>query len=147
MSDSLQPHGLQHARLPCPSPAPGAYSNCCPLSQRCHPTISPSVIPFSSRFQPFPALGSFQMSQFFTSGGQSIRASSTVLPNSEVISFGIDWFDPLAVQGTLKSLLQQTKFKSINSLALSLLHSPTLTSIHDHRKNHIIENVICNWGE
>ena len=82
MSDSWRPHILQHARLPCPSPIPGAYSNSCPLSQWCHPTISPSVIPFSSRFQPFPALGSFQMSQFFTSGGQSIGvpASASVLP-------------------------------------------------------------------
>ena len=65
VSDSLQPHGLQHARLPCPSPTPGAYSNSCPLSQWCHPTISSSVIPFSSCIQSFPAPGSFPMSQFF----------------------------------------------------------------------------------
>ena len=69
--DSLQLHGLQHARLPCPSPTPGAYSNSCSLSQWCHPTISSSVVPFSSCPQSFPASGSFQMSQLFPSGGQS----------------------------------------------------------------------------
>ena len=71
-SHSLQPHGLQHTRLPCPSPIPRAYSNSCPLSQWCHPTISSSVVPFSSCLQSFPAPGSFPMSQFFASGGQSI---------------------------------------------------------------------------
>ena len=82
VSDFLQPHGLQHARLPCPSPTPGVYPNSCPLSQWCHPTISPSVIPFSSHLQSFPASGSFQMSQLFTSGSQSIgvSASISVLP-------------------------------------------------------------------
>ena len=82
MSDSLQLHGLQHARLPCLSPAPRAYSNSCPLCQWCHPTISTSVVPFSSRLQSFPASGSFSTSQFFTSGGQSIgvSASASVLP-------------------------------------------------------------------
>ena len=81
MSDSLWPHGLQHARLPSP-PSPGACSNSCPLSQWCHPTISFSVIPFSSCPQSFPASGSFQMSQVFASGGQSIgvSASTSVLP-------------------------------------------------------------------
>ena len=69
MSDSLRPHGLQHARLPSPSPAPGVYSNSCPLSRRCHPTISSSKVLFSSCLQSFPASGSFQMSQFFVSGG------------------------------------------------------------------------------
>ena len=71
MSDSLQPHGLQHNRPPCPSPTPGVCSNSCPLSQWCHPTISSSVVPFSSHLQSLPASGSFQMSQF-ASGGQSI---------------------------------------------------------------------------
>ena len=82
VSDSLQPHGLQHARTPCASPAPGAYSNSCPSSQWCHPTISSSVIAFSSCPHSFPASESFQKSQFFTSGGQSIgsSASSSVLP-------------------------------------------------------------------
>ena len=82
MSDSLQPHGVQHARTPCPSPAPRVYSNSCPLSQWCHPSISSSVGPFSSHLQSFPASGSSQMSQLFTSGGQSIgvSASTSVLP-------------------------------------------------------------------
>ena len=82
VSDSLRTHELQHARLPCPSPTPGIYSNSCPLSRWCHPTISSSVVPFSSRLQSFSASGSFQMSQFFASGDQSIRvsASASVLP-------------------------------------------------------------------
>ena len=82
VSDSLQSHGLQHTRLPCPSPTSGVYSNSCPLSQWCHPTVSSSVIPFSSCFQSFPASGSFPISQFFASGGHSIRisASASVLP-------------------------------------------------------------------
>ena len=82
MSDSLWPDGLQHTRLPCPSPAPRVYSNLCPLSWWCHPTISSSVVPFSSCPQSFSATGSFLMSQFFTSGGQSIgvSASTLVLP-------------------------------------------------------------------
>ena len=83
VSNSLQPHGLQHARPPYPSPTPGVYSNLCPLSQWCHPTISSSFVPFSSRLEPFPASGSFPVSQLFTSGGQSIgvSASTLVLPN------------------------------------------------------------------
>ena len=75
MSDSLRPHGLQHSRPPCPSPTPGVYSNTCPLSQWCHPTISSSVAPFFSCLQSFPASGSFQMSQLFASGGQSTGVS------------------------------------------------------------------------
>ena len=79
MSDSLWLHGLQLTRLPCPSPAPGVYSNSCPLSSWCHPTISSSVIPFSSCLQSFPALGSFQMSQLFKWGGQIIGVSASAL--------------------------------------------------------------------
>ena len=74
---ALQPHGLQHARPPCPSPTPGVYSNSCPLSQWCHPTISSSVVPFSSCLQAFPASESFQMSQLFASGGQNIGVSAS----------------------------------------------------------------------
>ena len=115
MSDSLQPHGLQHSRPPCPSPTPRVYSNSCPLSRWCHPTISSSVVPFSSCLQSFPASGSFQMSQFFASGSQSIgiSASAPVLPmNSGLISFRMDWLDLLAVQGTRKSLLQHHSSKA-----------------------------------
>ena len=108
MSDSLRPHGLQHAWLPCPSPTPGAYSNSCPSNWWYHPTISSSVIPFSSCLQYFPALGSFPVSQFFTSGGQSIGVSASALSFQWIFranSFRVDWFDLLAVQGTLQSLL------------------------------------------
>ena len=98
MSDSLWPHGLQHARPPCPSPTPGVYWNSYPLSQRCHPTISSSVIPFSSCLQSFPS-GSFQKSQFFASDGQSIgvSASASVLPMNIQ-----DWF-PLGLTGLISS--------------------------------------------
>ena len=97
MSDSLQPHGLQHARLPCPSPTSGAYSNLCPSSRWCLPTISSSVVPFSSCLQSFPASGSFLMSQFFASGGPSIGVSaSAISPSNEysgLISFRMDWLE------------------------------------------------------
>ena len=123
--DSLWPSGLQHTRLPCPSPTPRAYSKSCPLSRWCHPTVSSSVIPFSSCLQSFPASGSFPMSQFFTSGGQNIGVSASAsVPSSEysgLISFRIDWFDLFAVQGTLKSLLQHhTSKASIFCTLLSL---------------------------
>ena len=104
VSSSLGPHGLQHTRPPCPSPTPGVYPNSCPLSQWCHPAISSSVVPFSSHLQSFPASGSFQMGQFFASGGQNIGVSETEY--SGLISFSMDWLDLFAVQGTLKSLLQ-----------------------------------------
>ena len=96
-------------RPPCPSPTPRIYSNPCPLSQWCHPAISSSVIPFS-HLQSFPASGSFQMSQLFASGGQSIGSFNfSISPSNEhprLISFRMNWLDLLAVQGTLKSLLQ-----------------------------------------
>ena len=93
MSNSLWPHGLQHTRPPCPSPTPRVYSNSCPLSQWCHPTISSSVIPFSFCLQSFPASGSFKMSQFFTSGGQStgVLASASVLPMNIQDWFPLGW--------------------------------------------------------
>ena len=90
---ALQPHGLQYSRPPCPSPTPGVYSNSCPLSRWCHPTISSSVVPFSSHIQSFPASGSFLMSQFFASGGQSIgvSASASVLPMNIQDWFPLGW--------------------------------------------------------
>ena len=115
-SDSLQPHGLQHTRLPCPSPTPRAYSNSCPLSQWCHPTISFSVIPFSSSLQLFPASGSFPMSQFFASGGQSIgvSASASVLPMNiqDLSPLGWTGWISLLFKGLLKSLLQHHSSKA-----------------------------------
>ena len=100
MSDSLRPYGLQHGRLPCPTPTPGACSNACPWSWWCHPTISSSVIPFSSCFQSCPALGSFPMSQFFTSGGLSIEvsASASVLPMNIQNWFPLGWTGLISLQ-------------------------------------------------
>ena len=98
MSNSLQPHGMQNTRLPCSSPTPGAYSNSCPLSRWCHPTISCSVAPFSSHLQSFPASASFPMSWLFTSGGQSIGTSASVLPMNIQ-----DWF-PLGLILQFKGL-------------------------------------------
>ena len=134
-------HGLQHSKLPCPSPTPRACSNSRPLSRWYHPTILSSIVPFSSCLQSFPASGFFPMSQFFKSGGQSIgvSASASVLPMNIQ-----DWF-PLGLTGLIS--LQSKRFsrvfscpipqlESINSLALSLLYGPTLTSIHDYWKNH-----------
>ena len=106
---------MKHARLPCPSPTPRAYSNSCPSSCWCHPTISSSVVPFSSCRQSFPASGSFPMSQFFASGWPkdwSFSFSSSPLNEySGLTSFRMDWLDLLAVQGTLKSLLQHHSSK------------------------------------
>ena len=113
--------------------------NPCPLSQWCHPTISSSVIPFSSCPQSFPAAGSFQMSQLFASGGQSIgvSASASVLPMNIQDWFPLGWtigtpWSPRDSQESSPTPL----FKSINSSVFSFLYSPTLTSIHDHWKNH-----------
>ena len=135
-SDSLQPHGLQHTRPPCPSPTPRVYSNSCPLSQWCHSTISSSVILFSSHLQSFPASGSFQMSQFFASGGQSyeVSASASVLPLYIQDWFPLGWTAWLSLHFPRDSQESFTtpQFKSINFSVLSFLHSPSLTSIHDY---------------
>ena len=96
MSDSLRPHALQHSRPPCPSPTPRVYSNSCPLSRWCHPTISSSVVPFSC-LQSFPASGSFQMSQFFPSGGQSIGVSAL----ASVLPMNIKGWFPLGLTGLI----------------------------------------------
>ena len=100
VSDSLRPHESQHTRPPCPSPTPGVYPNSCPSSQWCHPAISSSVVPFSSHPQSFPASGSFQMSQLFTSGGQSIgvSASASVLPMSTQDWSPLGWTGWISLQ-------------------------------------------------
>ena len=140
MSDPLQPHGLYHNRLPCPSLSPGVCSNSRPLSQWCHPTISSSVVPFSSCLQSFPASGSFPVSQFFASFGQIIGVSAS----ASVVPMNIqNWF-PLRLTGLislqskrLKEFSPTPQFKSINSLALGcFLYGLTVTSIYDYRKNH-----------
>ena len=115
MSDTLQPHGLQHARLPCPSPTPGVCSSSCPLSQWCHPTISSSVVPFSSFLQSFPASGSFLESVLHVRWPKYWSFSFSISPSNEhpgLISFRMDWLDLLVVQGTLKSLLQHYSSKA-----------------------------------
>ena len=163
MSNTLQPHELQPSRLPCQLPTLRAYSNSCPSSRWCHSTISSSVVPFSSCLQSFPTLGSFQMSQFFASGGQNIGVSASV----SVLPMNIqDWLvgSPCSPRDSQESS-PTPQFTSINCLALSFLwwigrpgvlwfmgsqrvrhdwatelnsflYSPTLTSIHDYWKNH-----------
>ena len=139
VSDSLQPNGPQHARPPCPSPTPGVYRNSCPLSRWCHPTISSSVVPFSSCLQSFPTSGSFPMSWLFASGGQSIgaSASASVLPMNIQSWFPLGWTGWISLQSQWLSRVSSTpQFESINCVALSLLYGPTLTSVSDYWKNH-----------
>ena len=138
MSDSLQPHGLQHSRLPCPSPSLGACSNSCPLSQWYHSTILSSVGPFSFCLQSFPASGSFPMSWLFTLGGQSIGASAS----ASVLPMSIQGWFPLRLTGLISLMskglsraFSSTTVESINSSVLSLLYGPSLTSIHDYWKD------------
>ena len=139
VSDSSWLHGLQHFKLPCPSPIPGTCSNSCPLSWWCHPTISSSIYPFSSCLQSFPVLGSFPMSWLFTSDRQSIAASAS----SSVLPIDIQGWFPLWLTGLISlqskdsqesSLVLQ--FESINSSVLSFPYGPTLTSIRNYWKNH-----------
>ena len=137
MSDYLQPCGQQHARLPCPSPTPKVYPNSWPPRQWCHPTISSSVIPFSSHLQSFPASGSFPVSRFFASGGQSIAASASAsaLPMKIQDWFPLGWTAWIPFQSKELSRGSPTsQFKSINSSTLSFLYSPTLTSVHAYWK-------------
>ena len=138
MSGSIWPHGLQHVRLPYPSPTPGACSKSCPSSQWCHPTISSSVVPISSCLQSFPASGSFPMSQFFTTGGQSIEASASasVLPMNTQDWSPLGWTGWISCPRDSQESSPTPQFKSINFSALSFLYSPNLTSIHDYWKNH-----------
>ena len=115
MSNSLRPHEWQHARPPCPTPSPRIYSNSCPLSWWCHPTISSSVDPFSSCLQCFPASGYFQLFASGASGPKYWNFSFNISPSNEhpgLISFRMDWLDLLAVQVTLKSLLQHHSSKA-----------------------------------
>ena len=112
---TLRPHGLQHTRPPCPSPTPGVYSNSCPLSQWCHPTISSSVVPFSSHLQSFPESGSFPMSQFFASRGQStgVSASTSILPmNTQDWSLGWTGWISLLSEGLSKVFSNTTVQKN-----------------------------------
>ena len=146
--DSLQPHELQHTRPPCSSPTPGVHPNSCPSSRWCHPAISSSVIPFSSCPQSLPASGSFPMTQLFTSGGQStgVPASASVFPKNTQDWSPLEWTGWISLQSRgFSTVFSNTKFKSINSSALSFLDSPTLTSIHDHWKNHSLDQMDLCW--
>ena len=136
------PHGLQHGRLPCPSPTPRTCSNLRPLSWWWHPTISSSVVPFSSCLQSYPASGSFPMNQFFASPWPKYWSFSfSISPSSEysgLISFRIDWFDLLAVRGTLKSLLQHHSSKAsiLRHLAFFMVSHPSFSHpFHIHLAN------------
>ena len=142
MSNSLRPHGLQHARPPYPSPTPGVYSNPCSLSRWCHPTISSSVVPFSSLLQSFPASGSFQMSQLFASGGQSIRvsASTSVFPMNTQDWSPLEWTGWISWQSKgLSRVFYNTTVQKHQFFVLNFPYSPTLTSIHDYWKNHSLD--------
>ena len=142
VSDSLQPHESQHARPPCPSPTPGVHSDSRPSSQWCHPAISSSVIPFSSCPQSLPASESFPMSQLFTWGDQStgVSALASFLPKKSQGWSPSEWTGWISLQSKgLSRVFSNTTVQNNNSSALSLLHSPTLTSIHDHRKNRSLD--------
>ena len=149
MSNSSRSHGLQHAKLPCPSLTPRACSNSCKSSQWCYPTISSSVTPFSSHFQSFPASGSFRMSQFFTSGGQStgVSALASVLPMNIQ-----DWFPNLGLTGLIyllsKGLLTvfpSTTVQRHQFFSTQPFYCPALTSVHDYWKNHSFDKMDLCW--
>ena len=148
MFESLWPHGLQHASLPCLSLSPRVYSDSRPSSQWCHPTITSSVTPFSSCLQSFPASGSFQVSQLFSSGGQSIgaSASASVLPMTIQGWFPVGLTGLISLQSKgLSSVFSTPQFKSFHFLALNLLYGPTLTSIHDSWENHSFDYIDLCW--
>ena len=142
--DSFQPHGLQHTRIPYPSPSPGACSNSCPLSRWCHPTISSSVIPFSSCLQSFPASGSFPMSQLFTSGGQSIGppSSASVLPVTLRGWFPLGWTGLTFLQSkglsrVLSNItVQKHQFFHIQPSLWFKISNPYMTNWKSHSFDH-----------
>ena len=142
VSDSLRPHESQHARPPCPSPTAGVHSDSRPSSPWCHLAISSSVIPFSSCPHSRPASKSFPMSQLFAWGSQSTGASAleSFLPEKSQGWCPSEWTGWISLQSKgLSRVFSNTTVQNINSSALSLLHSPTLTSIHDHRKHHSLD--------
>ena len=145
---------MDHARLPCPSPTPRVYSNSCPLSRWCHPTVSSSVVPFFSCPQSFPASESFQTNQFFTSGGQSIgvSASTSVLPMNIQDWSPLGWtgdpLDLLAVQGTLKSLLQHHSSKA-SILQCSAFFIVQLSHLYmaTWKTPNVFTQIIAEWSK
>ena len=151
VSDSLWPHGLQHARPPCPSPTPGVHPNPCPLSQWYHPTISSSVVPFSSCPQSFPASGSFQMSQLFALGGQSIgvSASASVLPMNIQDWSPLGWTGWISLQSKgLSRVFSNTTVQKHQFFSAQLFYRPIITSIHDYWKNHSFDYMdLCHQSD
>ena len=148
VSDSLRPHESQHSRPPCPSPTTGVHSDSRPSSQWCQPAISSSVVPFSSCPQSLPASKSFPMSQLFAWGSQStgVSALASFLPKKsqgDLLQNGL--VGSLCSPRDSQESSPTPESKSINSSVLRLLHSPTLTSIHDHRKNHSLEYTDLCW--
>ena len=134
---TLRPHGLQHARLPCPSPTPRVYPNSCPLSQWCHPTISSSVIPFSSHLQSSPGSGSFPVSQFMASGGKSnaVSVSASVLLMNTQDWFPLGWTGWISLWSKGRSRVFSNTTVQKHQFFSAQLYIPTLTSIHDYWKN------------
>ena len=145
---TLRPDESQHARPPCPSPTPGVHSDSRPSSRWCHPAISSSVVPFSSCPQSLPASESFPMGQLFAWGGQSIGVSAlaSFLPKNTQGWSRLEWTGWISLQSkVLSRVFSNTTVQTINSSALSLLHSPILTSIRDHRKNHTLDQTDICW--
>ena len=148
MSNSLWPYGLQHTKPPYPSPTPGVYPNPCPLSWWCHLTISSSVVPSSYHLQSFPASGPFQISQFFTAGGQNIRvsASTSVLPRNTQDWSPLGWTGWISLQSKeLSRVFSNTTVQKHQFSGHSFLYSPTLTFIHDYWKNHSLDQMDLCW--
>ena len=148
MSNCLQPHESQHARSPCQLPTLRVYSNSCPSSRWCHPAISSSVISFSSCPQSLPASRSFPMSQLFAWGGQSIGVSAvaSVLPVNTQDWSSLEWTGWISLQSKgLSRVFFNTTVQRIKSVVLSFLYSLTLTSIHDHWKNHSLDWMDLCW--
>ena len=142
VSDSLWPDESQHARPPCPSPTPGVHSNSCPSSPWCHPAISSSVVPFSSCPQSVSASESFPMSQLFAWGGQSagVSAFASFLPKKSQGWSPLEWTGWISLQSKgLSRVFSNTTVQKHQFSGAQLLHSPTLTSIHDHWKNHSLD--------
>ena len=147
MSDSLWHHEPQHTRPPCPSPTPRVHPNPCPSSRWCHPAISSSVVPFSSCPQSLPASGSFPLSQLFAWGGQNIgvSASTSVIPMNTQDWSPLGWTGWISLRSKgLSRVFSNTTVQKHQS-ALSFLYTPTLTSIHDHWKNHSLDQTDLCW--
>ena len=153
MSDYLLPHGPQHARLSCPSPTPGVYSNPCPLSRWCHSTISSSVVPFSSCLQSFPASASFPMSQLFVSGGQNscgVSASTSVLPMNIQDWFPLGWtcWNSLQSKGLSRvfsnTTVQKYQFFSAQLSVWSNSHIHTWL-LEKPQNSHVINTCYCTY--